>query len=292
MRMTTNVAITSLLLIAQLYSQTPNPKIKVYLLGTFHFAQTDTAIYDVRSDKNQRSIQRLSDIIVGLYPDKIFIEKMPEWEYENHIDSLYREYRAGNLRRARNEIWQVAGRAGMQLKHKHLYQCDQPGEYSMYYGMLEDYAKSHNQSEQLAKYNGKGMTAPLTAGYNIDSLRNASDLLDYIRWWNSKEVQNSSHAHYINVYTQLGNTNVDTPANKADSTYFMGADLTIDWYRRNILIYAKMIAQLDYSEKAIFLIIGNDHVPIIRQMFESNPYFEVVETEKWLGKTTIQTRRK
>ncbi|WP_370451007.1 DUF5694 domain-containing protein [Olivibacter sp. XZL3] len=73
-----------------------------------------------------------------------------------------------------------------------------------------------------------------------------------------------------------------------DSTYFMGADLTIDWYRRNILIYSKILAQLDYKEDALFLVIGNDHVPILKQLFNDNPYFEVVETEKWLGKSKIK----
>lgn len=280
----TSILIAILLSSALSFSQSGSKKIKVYLLGTFHFAQTDTTIYDVRSEKNQKSIQKLSDIIVGLNPNKIFIEKMPEWEYVNHIDSLYEEYKKGNLSRARNEIWQVAGRTAMRLNHKQLYQCDQPGNYNMYYGMLEEYAKSHNQWQHLENYNGKGMTEPISNNFNTDSLRNKSDLLNYMRWWNSKEVQNTSHAHYINVYPQIGNTN----SYKYDSTYFLGTNLTIDWYRRNILIYAKMISQLDYNEHAIFLIIGNDHVPIIRQMFEANPYFEVIETVKWLGKTKIK----
>lgn len=213
---------------------------------------------------------------------------MPEWEHENNIDSLYQAYRKGNLSRARNEIWQVAGRTAKRLNHKHLYQCDQPGNYSMYYGMIEVYAKSNNRGQELKNYSGRGMTEPLTNKVNQDSLLNNSDLLEYIKWLNSKEVQNSSHAHDINVYPQLGNTNVF----HYDSTYFLGANLTIDWYRRNILIYAKMLAQLNYAEKAIFLIIGNDHVSILKQMFQANPYFEVVETEKWLGQTTISTEKK
>ncbi len=281
----------SILLIDQSFSQTPETKIKVYLFGTFHFLQSDTAEYDVRSEKNQKSLQKLSDIIVNLNPDKIFIERMPEWEYENNIDSLFQEYKNGNLSRARNEIWQVAGKAAMRLNQDHLYQCDQPGSYSLYYQLLEEYAKDHNQYSQLEGYNGKGMTEPITNNYNLDSLRNNSDLLNYLRWLNSEEVQNTSHAHYINVYPQIGNTNAYTQANQIDSTYFLGAELTIDWYRRNILIYTKMIAQLDYSEKAIFLIIGNDHVPIVRQMFETNPYFDVVNTQTWLGTTTIRMKR-
>ena len=262
-------------------------KIKVYLLGTFHFTQTDTTIYDVRSADKQRGIKKLSDIIYGLNPDKIFIEKMPEWEYENHIDSLYQEYRKGNLSKARNEIWQIAGRTANRLGHPHLYQCDQPGNYSFHYGRLEQYAKVNNQEDKLL-YKGKGMTQAITSKVNYDSLRDRSDLLEFMRWLNSKEIQQSSHAQYIDVYPQIGNTNAFTPANKIDSSYFIGANLTTDWYRRNILIYAKMLSQLDYNEKAIFLIIGNDHIAIIRQMFQENPYFEVVDAGKWLGKSKIK----
>jgi len=36
---------------------------------------------------------------------------------------------------------------------------------------------------------------------------------------------------------------------------------------------------MDYNEDAIFLLIGNDHIPIIRHLFESNPYFKVIDTE-------------
>lgn len=272
----------SLLLTVAIHAGAQTDKIKVYLLGTFHFAQTDTTIYDVRSAENQAGIQKLSDIIYNLHPDKIFIEKMPEWENENHIDSLYQEYRKGGLRRARNEIWQVAGRTADRLGHEHLYQCDQPGNYGLYYGEIEDYVNAHDQKDKL-EYKGKGMTTPLTSAVNSDSLCYNSDPLEYIRWLNSPEVQRSSHAHYINVYPQIGNTN----AYNYDSTYFLGANLTIDWYRRNILIYAKMLSQLDYTEHAIFLLIGNDHVPIIRQMFQENPYFEVVNTEQWLGRSAL-----
>ncbi|MEI6264357.1 MAG: DUF5694 domain-containing protein [Sphingobacteriia bacterium] len=281
------ITVLAILIVGQTFSQTHRNKIKVYLLGTFHFTQTDTTINDVRSAKNQQSIQQLSDIIYKLSPDKIFIERMPEWEYENHMDSLYQEYRKGKLRQARNEIWQVAGRTANRLNHQHLFQADNPGNYSFHYSRLEEYAKANNQEDKLL-FKGKGMTQALTSKINYDSLRDHSNLLEFIRWLNSKEVQESSHAQYINVYPQIGNTNAFTPANKIDSSYFIGANLTIDWYRRNIMIYSKMLSQLDYNEKSIFLIIGNDHIAIIRQMFQENPFFEVIDTEKWLGKNNFK----
>lgn len=270
------------LLLPGLISAQQRP-VKVYLLGIFHFNQTDTTVYDVRSAKHQASIQLLADKVIAVRPDKVFIERMPEWEHQNHVDSLYQVYRKGGLRQARNEIWQIGGRIATALNHPHLYQCDQPGMYGYHLGMIEEYVKLHNQ-DSLLEYKGKGMTSPEFAGIDADSLRMHTTLLEYIRWLNSAEVQKTSHAHYINTYPQMGNTNVF----EWDSTYFLGANLTIDWYRRNILIYSKMLAQLDYSEKAICLIIGNDHVPIIRQLFKDNPFFEVIENDAWLGKSTLK----
>ena len=279
--------IIGLLIAGQTFSQTKKNKIKVYLLGTFHFKQIDTTINDVRNAKNQKSIQQLSDIIYKLSPDKIFIERKPEWEYENHIDSLYQEYRKGNLRQECSEIWQVAGRTANRLNHPHLFQAGNADKYDFHYARLEQYAKTNNQDDKLF-YKGKGMTQLMTSKINFDSLLVHSNLLDIMRWINSRNVQQNSHAHYINVYPQIGNTNAFTPANRIDSCYFIGANLTTDWYTTNIMIYAKMLSQLDYNEKAIILIIGGDHIPIIRQMFQENPYFEVVDAEKWLGKIKIR----
>lgn len=263
-----------------LFSQ--NRKIKVYLLGTFHFEQMDSLRYNVNDDKHQKSIEKLAGIVTRLRPDKVFIEKMPEWEHKNRIDSLYQQYRKGDLRKRRNEIWQVGARVASALNHPHLFQCDQPGMYGMIYPKVADYAKVHNQLGIL-KGETYGTTRPLTFRINNDSLKRNSDLLDYLRWLNSDRVLETSHAQYINVFTQIGNTDVF----RYDSTYFMGTNLTVDWYRRNIIMYSKMLAQLDYTEKAIFFIVGNDHVPILKQLFRDNPFFEVVETKKWLGKSRI-----
>ncbi len=253
-------------------------KIKVYLLGTFHFAQTDST-YNVLDEKHQKSIKELDDIIIGLNPDKLFIERMPDFEYRSKIDSLYtayvnREKETNNP----NEIWQVAFKVGKRLGHEKLYQCDNPGRYGMLYSGIEKYAKEHHQTDILNQIAG-GTIQPITNTINQDSLRNSMSLLAYMKWLNSKEVQSSSHAYYLTVFPQIGHTDVY----EYKKNYLLGTELTADWYRRNIYIYSKMINQLDYNEKSIFLIIGNDHIPIIRQMFEGNPYFKVMDTEKWLN---------
>lgn len=263
-------------------AQSSKDPINVYLLGTFHFDQTDST-YDVLSDEHQKSIAELCGIIKRVHPDKVFIERMPDYEYESRMDSLYQSFRKGDSRQRRNEIWQVAFRVARDLNHPTIYSCDHPGQYGFLYGQIEVYANTHHQVELLAG-KGKGMTVPLTSYVDLDSLHMQVSVLEYMRWINSKPVQQSSHASYINLYPQLGNTDVFTYT----TDYFLGSELTADWYRRNIKIYSKIIAQLDYSEKGIFLLMGNDHMPVIRHLFESNPYFKVVDTKKWLGKSDIR----
>lgn len=253
-------------------------KIKVYLLGTFHFADTDTSIFDIKSSKNQQIIQVLASGIAGLKPDKVFIERQPDFESTNKMDSMYGAFCKGDSIRRRNEIWQIAFRVAARLGHPHIYQCDHPGNYGSLYSEIEEYAKKNNQMNIL-EAKAKGTTAPPEVANNRDSIFRNLDLLGILKLFNSRKYQDISHANYINVFPQLGHTNVYD----YKEHHLLGSDLTVDWYRRNIKIYTKLINQLDYSEKAIFLIIGNDHVPILRHLFESNPYFEVMDTEKWLG---------
>lgn len=266
-------------------AQSPQPRIKVYLLGVFHFAQTDST-YDVLEPHHQQDISKVCEKIKALAPDKIFIERQPDFEYESKMDSLYQAFRGGDPRVRRNEIWQVAFRVARDLGHDSVYSCDHPGQYGFFYGQIADYAGAHGQMDVL-EYKAPGTTRPPSDFMNEDSLMQQVSLLDYLRWLNAPEIQAASHAHYVNVYPQTGNVNVFN----YNEEFLLGAQLTADWYRRNIMIYTKMINQLDYSEKAIFLVMGNDHIPIIRHLFESNPYFEVVDTPSWLGKNRIRMNR-
>ncbi len=60
-------------------------KISVLLFGTFHFAQTG-ADDDMLSEKRQKEITELVNKLYKFKPDKIFIERNPEFEYTNKIN--------------------------------------------------------------------------------------------------------------------------------------------------------------------------------------------------------------
>lgn len=54
---------------------------------------------------------------------------MPDFEYQNKMDSFYQAFKLGDSRNRRNEIWQVAFRVARDLNHKTIYSCDHPGQY-------------------------------------------------------------------------------------------------------------------------------------------------------------------
>ncbi|AXG71140.1 hypothetical protein KORDIASMS9_03395 [Kordia sp. SMS9] len=254
-------------------------KIKVYLLGTFHFAQTDST-YNVLDTKHQKSIEDLCEIIANQKPDKIFVERQPEYEFQNKIDSLYNIYiKMSRPLKARNEIYQVGFRAAKKLGHKKVFQCDHPGQYGRFNRATIDYATKNNQTDILeAKRLGTVMRYDDTV--DEDSIMNSVTLLEYIQWINSPEVMTTSHASYLTNYPQIGSNDY---YNYDDDFTLIGAELTADWYNRNIMIYSKMINQVEYeNDKSILLLMGADHIPIIKSFFDANPYFKVEQTSEWL----------
>lgn len=256
-----------------------NIGIKVYLLGTFHFAQTDSS-YNVLDELHQNSIEELAEIIAAQNPDKIFVERQPEYEFQNNLDSLYRVYTSMKQPlKARNELYQVGFRAAKKLEHPKVYQCDHPGQYGRFNQAAINYARRNDQTAIL-EAKGIGTVPRLDDEIDTDSLMHSLTLLEYIQWLNSPPVMNSSHASYIANYPQIGSTDY---YNYEDDSTLIGAELTADWYQRNIMIYSKMINQVNFGDdKAIVLLIGADHVPIIKHLFDSNPHFKVMETAHWL----------
>jgi len=254
-----------------------NKKIKVYLLGSFHFAITDSS-YNVMDLNHQESIKELCDLIAIQKPDKVFAERQPEYEFQNKVDSIYSKYLSGEPLSRKNEIYQVGFRVAKKLNHQKIYQCDHPGQFGFYSSNAYKYAEEHNQLDVLSG-NTLGTTVRYDDMVNEDSIMKNNTLLDYMRWINSDKVMQTSHASYLTNFTQVGSKDFYDYDN--DDT-LIGAELTSNWYHRNIMIYAKIINQLDYSEDAIFLVIGAEHVPTIQSFFDANPYFEVIDHKDWL----------
>ncbi|MEQ1604789.1 MAG: DUF5694 domain-containing protein [Pyrinomonadaceae bacterium] len=283
MKTITIVFLLAILGVQSLDAQVKGTKrIEILLLGSFHFAQTG-ADDDMMSVKRQNEIGELVKKIARFKPDKIFIERNPEFEYTNKMDEKYRNYLDDKYELSANEIYQIGFRVGKILGHKRIFQADHPGRYGSIYRTVEEYARKNGQTEIL-QFDAIGTTKPLYRRGDEDAIRKKKTVLDFIRYINSSEYQTLDHAAYVSAYPRIGDTRPPTSANepKDYDVYFVGADLVADWYTRNIKIYSKVLTQMEFTEKRILIVYGNGHIPILRHLFESNPVFKVETTSKWL----------
>ena len=216
-------------------------KISVLLFGTFHFAQTG-ADDDMLSEKRQKEITELVNKLYKFKPDKIFIERNPEFEYTNKIDEKYQDYLDGKFQLSANEIYQLGFRLAKMLGHKKVYQADHPGRYVTIYATAEDYANKNGQADIL-RADAIGTTKPLYWTTDEPAIRKQKTVLEFIRYINSEEYQKLDQAHYVSTFPRIGDTKPPTSAEdkKDDAVYFVGAELLADWYKRNIKILSKVL---------------------------------------------------
>ncbi|AKD55384.1 DUF5694 domain-containing protein [Spirosoma radiotolerans] len=257
-----------LLMAATAYTQ-PTPKIKILLLGTFHFGETGdkgkTSFEDLFSAKRQREIQQLTNQLASLKPDKIFVENEPS--RQAHWDSLYNQYRQGTLDTTalRNEIFQIAVRTARKAGLQRVICVDHIQ--SLPYDKLEAFdqrtSKDSVALRQMATYKLLSLPYP----YPKKTKKLASTTLgEYLTYVNSPEYEASNRADYF-VYA---------PSSGYDTDY-TGVEFITSWYDRNAKIFTNILRQAEPTDTLHIVLFGASHMLPLRHYFQMHPYFEVIE---------------
>jgi hypothetical protein len=239
------------------------PKIKIILLGTFHYGETtdrhSTSFPDLFSLKRQQEIEQLTQRLALQKPDKIIIEAVPK--RQALIDSLYLRYQQRQLSDSswvRNEIVQLGFRTASKTKAKLIcadYRQELP------YDVLKKYEEDHKQDTNPPFFDTPW---PFV---NTGRLKLAeTDLRRYYLQLNSQEDRQRSLYDYLHYALSYGKGNDYT-----------GVDLSVAWYSRNLKIMANVFRSLEPSDKCILLIMGSSHTAVLHQLLADHPRFEIVE---------------
>ncbi|HLI93531.1 MAG TPA: DUF5694 domain-containing protein, partial [Puia sp.] len=132
----------------------PAQKIKVYLVGTFHFDGAAGDVYesarqDMKTAANQQQLDDLARKLARATPDKIFVEWNPD--RQGYADTTYQLYLRNQFDLGNSEVYQVGYRLGKMLGHQRIYCVDAGGEVD-YDSVVGDAAQYH-QSEILSDLN-------------------------------------------------------------------------------------------------------------------------------------------
>lgn len=251
---------------------------KVLLVGSFHFNYPNLDAHkvdkkdqvDILSPEKQREVEDLVDYIARFKPTKIMVEAGRNTGY---LVYDYKRWLAGEPMR-RDETRQIGFRLMKRFNLDTLYGVDARS-------LLSDMYNSGDSSlikfvEELADgYDYKSddpWSSRYTTFYDYETqMTLKASLLDNFKYMNSGKVLRRGWGAYLVGDFRLGE--------------HKGADvLSIGWYDRNLRIYRNIQRIETDPEDRILVLFGAGHIPILKNLFESSPEYEVVDfgtLEEW-----------
>ncbi|WP_223652044.1 DUF5694 domain-containing protein [Hymenobacter psoromatis] len=257
----------------------PTTKIKVYIVGTFHFnASAADLIHgkavDMRTPQKQRELDELVSKLQKTQADKVFVEY--QLQDQPHVDSTYALYRQKRLKAGNNEVYQLGYRLADKLNRPRVYCAD--AQLGLDFDATQAYAKQHGQNAiingfmevqpgdsvgQLLASRNRLRKVALPAGGEFPG----ATLLEQFKVANSAAFDRANMDGYLLTLARIGGGN-----------NYVGADVAGDYFKRNVRIYSNLLRQVDVKrDKAIVLIIGAGHASLLKSILRYNSLFEVAE---------------
>jgi hypothetical protein len=253
------------LTVSGVFGQTGNQKVKVILLGTFHYGATvdkgKTYFPDLFSAKRQSELDTIANKLSKFGVNKFFLERPVKGQ--NKQDSLFALYKNKALSDTvvlREEGIQIAFRTAV-LNNAKLLASDSRQE--LPYDLIEKYEKEH-QNDTLSSYPFFDIEYPFT---NKQKKLKDLSLSEYYIQLNNTYNRQAHMFDYIHYALGYGKDND-----------YVGETFALSWYDRNLKIFTNIIRNIDIkNDKVIVVLYGSSHTSLIRHFFEDHPYFEIVE---------------
>jgi len=262
-----------------------NAPIEVMVVGFDHLNQlyNKQPESDVFSPKKQAELAKLRAQLALFRPEAIMLEAEPREQPQ--LDSLYERYRAGQLAftalpEGRGERYQVGFVLARQLG------LPAPRGIDYYAATSQSLlATGHNISYFQRDLKLLQTAArPLRRMVQHDSL----SLYDYLALANQPALVALSHRAVFNTPALVtSGTFSATGTNTQDlgrvDTAYIGAHYITLFYNRNLKIYSNILrAQQRTQPRRVLVIMGQNHVGVLEELFAANPDYRVVHSATYL----------
>ncbi|MET0463676.1 MAG: DUF5694 domain-containing protein [Chitinophagaceae bacterium] len=247
---------------------------EVLLLGTYHFDYpnldahiTDSSLQvDILSDKKQREVKELVQVIERFKPTRIYIESRKQ----SFHDSLYNEYLQGRYTLGRDEIYQLAYRVGKDMKVNKVHAVDASsflGENEKKYTWIDSMSNNMVPVDSVRdQYWNRMYSKFYTIG---DTLEKKLTLLEnFILMAEPQTLKRMQGNYFTGGFNTQGNEGPDF--------------ISMWWFSRNLRIFNNILKTKPKSEDRILVLFGNGHVSTLKHCFESSPEFKIVELKSLL----------
>jgi Family of unknown function (DUF5694) len=265
-----------------LFGQTKATKIQVLILGSYHTAQFENGS-DILTKKKQEEISSIVNQLSIYNPDKIFVEINPENQTE--WDVILANYQKGispkDTFNLAMETFQIGVKLAKKLNLKQVFSVnyDWPNSQdSSYIPKSKIEAAYINYIREIYIV---GRTVPDKDWLSEMMLKTEDEMKEIYKNIPKSTLQatlkllNSPDIRRKQTYTAMF-------ANMDNDPRGIGAELTNIQQLRNMKIFQNIINKVDKDTRRIIVIYGASHAEPLRDFFEMNPRFEIVELDKYL----------
>jgi hypothetical protein len=246
---------------------------QILMMGTFHYNNPGADVvqvksFDILSDSAQEELEVITDRIKRFAPSQIFVE----WKYDRQekLDSLYALYLSGNYFDneelsdfyRKNEIFQMAFRAGEKLGLKRIVAVDYPYTDFPYGDMMSSIEKA-GQSDLEESFTV--LIQEFTVGFD-ELITSGATLEEMYSYLNSQELRQLDLGFYTHLATQAGS--VDD---------FDGPLLSSEWFKRNLCTWSLIQKGTLPEDERVMILLGSSHVAMIDLFLKGNKEWTPVE---------------
>lgn len=243
------------------------------LVGTGHWSNPgldfqNTEFDDMVAPRRQREIEECVSLLARFAPTKVALEVMSSRSGELQAD--YERYRLGEFELTANERHQLGFRLAAKLGHDRVFGIDwHDSDRQIGWDSAIAFAQEHGQQNLISFFAEQN---PSTEEEAIGPERiRRSTVREQLLDSSDPDLLANGHRIYMDM-AQIG---------EADN--YVGADVILRWYERNMKIFVNLARLATSLEDRILVVIGAGHLPLLSHFIEGAKRFRLESVETYLS---------
>jgi len=255
-------ALVSLFICTPLHAA-DGPKIQVLLIGTYHFANPNQDLMnvkavDVLTEVRQREISNVVNALAKFQPTHVGVE----WP-DALVRERYAKFREGTLTDVRNEVIQLGFRLARERNLESVLGLDVKGDFP--FGAVAAWAEAHGRNPEIDALMAMGKREV----EHISQLQERTTIGGVLRDLNSSASIDRAHSFYPPLLTM------------GDGAEQPGVKLLSAWYTRNLAICARLLESVHGGDRVV-VFFGQGHIYLLRQCLREQPGVQLADAQQYL----------